>query len=162
MALTVIRGYGLSDIIFSMNTFLNRAATSMQFRSFALGIVGQGDPFVEIHKWVQANIRYTPDPIGTDGEPAELFISPLRMMNDNYDSKALGGDCDDMALMTTALFRAVGIDSKILLLDTQGLGLDHAVSMAYSEKIKNWIMVDPSTKKFPLGWHETAVGRVVV
>jgi transglutaminase-like putative cysteine protease len=161
--LTVIRGYSMGDIQVSINYLLDKTAQDMNFRDFALGIVqGANDPILKVHDWVKSNVKYVPDPIGSSGEQAELFTSPLRMMENYKAGIPLGEDCDGMAIMTVALLRAIGYKANVILLDTKNNGIDHAVARVYSDKTKAYIMVDPSSSLVPCGWTESSFGSIEV
>ena len=163
--ITLIRKSRLSigDLKKELKRMLNEASASPKVRQLALEITGSHDThnsIGSIYTWVKDNVRYIPDPMGSEGE-IELFISPIRMTNDYYQGKALGGDCDDIALMTASLSQSIGIPSKIILIDTAGEGIDHAVAELWSEKLATWVMCDPSSK-FPPGWQEKYYQRIEV
>ena len=154
--LTVIKNYSLSDIKASINQLLEKASHSEQVRELAVQVTNH-DPIVGIYDWARANIRYTPDPV-----EKELFISPVKMVRDHYQGKKLSGDCDDSALLVTALYRSIGLKSNVVLLDTAGQGLCHAVSQVYSEKLGRYVMVDASTSEIPIGWEIKYFQKIVV
>jgi len=162
--LRLIKNYSMADIRSNAQRMLQNAANDAEVRQLALDIVaGDKDPISRIYDWVKENINYTPDPAGGIGSSGrELFISPSRVVREYRAGKTLGGDCDDMALLTVALMRSVGVSSSMALLDTVGQGFDHAVAEAYSEITGAVIMVDPSTDKFPLGWEEAYTAREVL
>ena len=157
--LTIISKHRLSelDIRSSINYLLDKAAHDEQLRQLAVQITSNKEPISAVYDWVKENVQYVPDPVGN-----ELFISPVRMVQDYHDGNPLAGDCDDQALLITALCRSIGIESNVVLLDTGGGGLDHAVSQAYSEKLGKYVLVDASTNEVPLGWEESYFQKVVV
>ena len=155
MSVRVIKDYGIEDIKASIRRMLDDAARDVEVRGLAASIAWD-KPLQNINSWVKANVHYVPDP-----HDVELFTSPSRMVREYNEGKPLVGDCDDMALLSVALLRAVGIRSNVVLLDTKGEGLDHAVAQAWSDKLGAWVYVDPSSK-LPFGWEEQARSKVVV
>jgi len=156
--LTIIKNYSLDDIKDSIKYLLDKASESEEVRQLAIEIIhNKPDPIAAIYDWVKTNVKYTPDPV-RNGQ-IELFISPVRMVKDYRQGKPLAGDCDDMALLAVALCRSIGIHSSVVLLDTAGEGLDHAVSQVSSNGVT--LMLDPSAN-VPLGWEEHYYSKVVV
>ena len=159
--LTRIRNYDLSDIKSSINYLLDKAADSEEVRTLAIEIVSnKEDQIAAVYDWVKSNVTYVKDPVRGYGE-VELFTSPIRMVKDYRNGIRLGGDCDCMALLTTALYRSIGYQSNVVLLDTTGEGLNHAISQVLSDGIETWVMVDPSAS-VPLGWTESYTDKVIV
>ena len=160
MMLTIISNFTLDDVKSSINHLLEKSSQDEKIRELSTAIVAnKPDPIAAIFDWVKGNVTYTPDPEGVEG-PIELFISPARMVKDFNQGKPLAGDCDDMALLTTALCRSIGIKANIVLLDIKGQGIDHAITQAYSDKL-GWINLDPSSEP-PLGWELKYYQKVVV
>ena len=160
--ITRIQNYGLQDIENSIRYLLEKSSNSEEVRQLAIEIAaGKEDPIAAVYDWVKGNVAYVSDPIDVEGDVIELFISPVRMVKNYRKGKTIAGDCDDMALTTTALLQAVGIKSRVVLLDMAGGGLDHAICEAYSEKLDKWVMIDASAT-MPLGWEETHVQKLVI
>jgi len=144
--LTIIRNYDLEDVKRGMNYLLDKASQSEEVRQLAVNIIdNKPDSIAAIYDWVRDNVRYTPDPI-----LIELLTSPVRMVNDYLQGKPLAEDCDGIAILITALCRSIGIQSSVVLLDTKGEGLDHAISQVHSDI--GWVSVDASDSIHPLGW----------
>jgi len=154
--ITVIADYNLSDIKESIKYLLNKAARDENVRGLALSI-SNNKPIESIYDWALFNIKYTPDPY-----QVELFTSPVRLVNDYYRGNPLHEDCDGISIMVTSLYRAVGLKSNVVLLDTEGKGLDHAISQVYSDRLSRFLMIDASTSKIPLGWEIKYNQRVVI
>lgn len=75
----------------------------------------------KINYWVAKNIRYVSDPIGR-----EYIASASETL------RARAGDCEDFAILLASMYEAVGLDSAIALLDTNGDGkVDHASALVY-------------------------------
>lgn len=161
--ITIIRKQriSISDLTASAKYLLDGASHDEDVRQLALNITSKRvDSITAIYDWVKENVRYTPDPI-IGGQEVELFISPIRMVKDANEGKALGGDCDDMALLTVALYRSIGIKANMILIDTDGGGLNHAIARVYSEKTDTWLDIDPSSE-VPVGWEEKCFQEVTV
>jgi predicted transglutaminase-like cysteine proteinase len=78
-----------------------------------------------IGHWVSMNIRYVNDPFGE-----EEYIAPP-----NETLKLGVGDCDDYATLLAVLYRSVGLNASVGLIDTNGDGKpEHAAALVYFEK----------------------------
>ncbi len=156
-----IKNYTIKDVIDGINFLLERASTDMNVKVLANEISSTSqDKIASIYDWMRKNVSYIPDNVQA-GKNAELFISPIKMVNDYNKGLPIGGDCDDHAIFSTALFRAINVKSNVILLDTIGEGFDHAISRAWSESI-GWVMVDSSTNKVPIGWEESNHNKIII
>lgn len=156
--ITVIENYNLEDVKTSINHLLRKASESEEVRQLTISVVGDcPDPIPPVYDFIRYNVKYISDPIG-----GELFISPVKMVNDYSNDKPIGADCDDMAILAVAMYRSVGLESNVVLLDTKGKGLDHAVARVRSRQTGEYIMIDPSTPKYPLGWQERYYAKVII
>ena len=160
--LTIIRNYTLDDIGKGIKYLLGKASEAPEVRMLAIEITsGSEDPISAIYDWVKTHVHYVPDPVsGTD--TIELFISPVRMVKDFNAGTTIGGDCDDIALLITALYRSIGIQANMVLIDQTGHGYDHAYCEVFSEKLGKWINSDPSAPQFPLGWNIKAFAKITI
>ena len=157
--ITVIKNHTIADIKNSIQYLLDKAAESPEVRMLAIEIThNKQDKIAAIYDWIRGGVKYVPDTV-TNGY-MELFISPVRMVEDSRAGKTIGGDCDDMALLATALYRSVGIRANVVLIDSIGNGLDHAYCQACSDKL-GWVNVDPSAP-VPLGWEVSYREKIVV
>lgn len=145
--LTIIKNADLSDIRRELSRLMREGSQKMSVRELALSIAPSydNDQISAIFEYTKKNIPYQPDPSG-----AELFIAPWKMIELIEQGKA-AGDCDDLALFCASLLRAIGYETRIVLLDTSGQGIDHAICEVWSDNASTWIIVDPSSAK-PLGW----------
>jgi len=160
--LTRIPNYTVTDVQDGIRYLLDKASQSEEVRQLAIDITSSSqDPIASIYGFVKQKVTYTPDEERGFGD-IELFISPVRMVKDYRAGISIAGDCDDMALLTVALCRSIGIESNVVLLDTGGKGVDHAIAEVYSEKLETWITLDPSAPEVPLGWIEHHVERIKV
>jgi len=158
----VIKNYGVPEIKQSILYLLDKAAKSYEVRQHALEITADHqDKIGAVYDWVKRTISYVPDPIGANGNEIELFISPVRMVDDFNRGLKPGGDCDDHALLSTALYRALGIQSNVVLMNSTGMGLDHAYCKVYSEILGRWITAD-TTGNVPLGWEYPSTQEITV
>ena len=156
--MTIIDDYTLDDIKSSIKYLLDKSLSSEEVRQQTIKVTrSSSDVLASVYDWVKTNVRYRSDPVGT-----ELFISPVRMMQDFSRFQPLAGDCDDIALLTVAMLQSVGVEAKVALLDIQGNGFDHAVAIVTSPETGSEIMIDPSTNKYPLGWEEHYLRKVVM
>jgi hypothetical protein len=75
-----------------------------------------------IGHWVSMNIRYISDPL-IEGE----YIAPP-----NETLRVGAGDCDDYAVLLATLYRSVGLNAVVGLIDTDGDNkVDHATALVY-------------------------------
>lgn len=95
------------------------------------------NPITKIFQWCVDNIEYT-------DESTEQFTTPNRMARNYYRGLKLQEDCDGMAMMACALCRAVGIKANVAFVDLTGQDFDHAICLAYCDKISQYILVDPA------------------
>lgn len=157
MSIKLIQNYTMSDIKDSINYYLDKASLDPQVREFAIEITRSNpDKISAIYDWIQHNVGYVSDPVDI-----ELFTSPIRMIREYREGESLSEDCDGMAILATALYRSIGIESNVVLLDTGGQGINHAISRAKSEKL-GWIDVDPSDKIHPIGWQIFCIKSIVI
>ncbi len=160
--LTVIRDYTLQDIETGITYLLGKAVETPEVRTLAVAIIYESqDPISAIYEWVKVHVKYVPDPV-SGSDTIELFISPVRMVKDFNAGMTIAGDCDDLALLTTALYRSIGIPANVVLVDQDGDGLDHAYCVVWSDKLNQWINSDPSAPELPLGWELQLASKITV
>jgi transglutaminase-like putative cysteine protease len=145
-----INNFTIQDIIAGTKFLIDKGVHSPDVRQFALEIVNNKEPITAVYDWVKANMSYVSDP-KTSTTEIELFISPVVLINDFLNGKSIGGDCDDMGILTTTLYNCIGLRSNLVIIDSNGSGYDHAYSRVWSDKLNDWLNVDPSSK-FPVGW----------
>jgi len=155
-----IKNYNLQDITDGIKFLLDRSVRSPEVRQLALDISDKDDKISAIYDWVKFNLRYVPDPVSGEDE-IELFISPIKQVRDYRQRLSICGDCDDNALLATALYQAIGIRSNVVIIDSVGNGFDHAFSQAWSDKLQDWVDIDP-TSKYPLCWKLSYKDRIIV
>ena len=155
MTITILRDYTLNDVVRELARMLREGTMLPETRQLALEVISQHeDQISAIYDFVKENVLYQPDPY-----QVELFIHPRRMIEFYYQGIARG-DCDDIALITASLLRSLGYQANIVLLDTRGQGIDHAVTEVTLGGVR--IMVDSSSSYLPLGWEESSFDKVEV
>ncbi len=159
--ITVIQNYTVNDIVSSIKYLLDKASKSEEVRQLAVQVTyAQQDKIAGIYDWIKSNVAYIPDPVRGNDE-IELFISPVRLVKDYNQGIAIGEDCDGMAILATSLYRAIGIKSNVVIIDSVGNGLDHAYCQAWCDKLEQFISVDPSSNN-PLGWELVYKEKVII
>jgi len=151
MAITRITNAGINDVLESISRLAGDGIRSAEVRQLALTITSnKPDEIAAIFDWVKENVRYTPDPIIGDG--IELFISPIRQVKNYHEGKEMAEDCDGMAILCSSLLSSIGYRTRVAIMATGGQDYDHAICQVFSEKLNDWVNVDPSNEDFPLGW----------
>lgn len=145
--LSKISQANLGDAKRELSRMLQEASQQLEVREYALAITPgyDEDQISAVFKNVRSNIQYQPDPKGS-----ELFIAPRRMI-EMIESDTAAGDCDDISLFCASLYRSLGYESRIVLLNVEGERFDHAVCEVKSDKLKEWVMID-ATRTDPPGW----------
>lgn len=148
MPVTKIENASFNDITNSIQYLLNKSKNNESVKQLANQITqNQEDKILAIYNFVKSNIYYVADPIDS-----ELFTSPIKMVETYYQGGEMIADCDDYAIFTTALFRAIGYSANVVIIDQRGDGWDHAYCQVWSEKLNQYITCDASTNQYPLGW----------
>lgn len=143
----VIKNYNFRDIKEGILHQLRIAAHSDEVRTHAIQITAdQQDKIAAIFDWIKQHVEYVHDPVNI-----ELFVSPRKLIEEYNKGNHIAEDCDGQAMLATSLYRSIGIDSHVLLVDSIGTGIDHAISKVWSDKLQRWIHVDTTTD-YPLGW----------
>lgn len=142
-----IPGYNFTDIKDGILHQLHIAAGSMEVRQHALDITAdKQDKISAVFDWVKQHVRYVPDPVDI-----ELIVSPRKLIEDYNKGHSIAEDCDGHAILLTALYRSIGMRSHVYVVDCIGQGFDHALSVVWSDRFREWIHVDTTTE-YPLGW----------
>ena len=163
--LTVIRqsNFSIDELAGYLKEFLEKGVNDPDVRDRALTIVLDNpdvNPIISLHGWVREHVQYRDDPsILYPGEIGELFISPVYMIRRFREGEQLFGDCDDSALLLTTLYQCIGYDAHIILLDTEGTGFDHSISMV---NLEGMTVFADATGNVPVGWLEPYQRKVVV
>lgn len=153
--LTVIRqgNFSVDELVGYLKGFLETGVNDPVVRGQALTIVLDNpgvNPLISLHGWVREHVQYRDDPsMLYPGEVGELFISPVYMIKKFQGGEQLFGDCDDSALLLTTLYRCIGYDAHIVLLDTEGTGFNHSISMV---NLEGMTVYADATGNTPVGW----------
>jgi len=170
--LTIIRqnNFSIEELAGYLNAFILNSVQDDDVRQHTLNVVLSNpdiNPLISLHRWVRDNVTYRDDPsLLYPGEVGELFISPVRMIKDYNKGIKLYGDCDDSALLLTTLYRCTGYEAHIVLLDTQGAGFDHAITVinvtdTFGNPNGMTVYAD-ATGNVPCGWIETYERKLIV
>lgn len=162
MSIKIIRNYNMKDVVDSLVYLLDKASHSQEVRTLAIQITQNSqDKISAMYTFLKSSVSYIHDPIGATGNEIELFVSPIVMV-DNY-SRGIkpSGDCDDMALLSTALFRSIGMRANIVLVDCVGQGIDHAFCEVYSDALGRFLDFDVTTD-YPVGWSHPYHNRISI
>ena len=158
----ILKRYNIGDVQLLISDLLRKASVSSEVRQVAIEAAGgSDDPIASVYDWMRQHVSYISDPVSDTGN-IELITSPVLMAKNYAAGNKLAEDCDGIAVFTTALYRAIGIRSNVVLLDRNGNGYSHAVSQAYSVKFGRFIMVDPSTNEIPLGFDIAHVKKIII
>ena len=93
-----------------------------------------------IHAFVKKHLRYVSDPLWY-----EFVTFPETLLADRAD-----GDCDDHAVLESALLGAIGIPTRFVTYGFNGNPPSHVALHALVGK--KWIPLDPIVKDKPDGW----------
>lgn len=101
-----------------------------------------------IHAFVRDSIRYVKDIRGV--ETLATPIQTLRMMQ---------GDCDDKALLASALLEAIGHPTRFVAVGSSPDEFDHV--LIETRVANKWIPVE-TTEPVPVGWYPPGVTQRLV
>lgn len=151
---------GIFTTVKRAKELVNKSLMNYKFIEFARNLVknvsGKDDlaKAYTIWKWVKNNVKYQKDPIGV-----ELIQSP------EHTLKVLTGDCDDHTILVSALNRAVGIPTRMVVLSQS---MDGTFTHIYPEVLikykgkEMWVPSDTTIDK-PFGYkHENYTNKQVI
>jgi len=157
-----------ADIAIAVNRELDEAAGSElvgQLAMEAQAFTNDGD-IASVYSWMKAHVLYVRDSQREDrfefAPGYDRSNEPVEMAAAYYKGATLMGDCEDFAALCTALYRWLGLDAHVVLLDFHGRGWEHAVCEVASGPLGRSVMVDASTGDVPLGYPEGFVNRMVI
>lgn len=107
-----------------MTSRARAAAKNNEFRNFAL----EFDSLEEIDGWIRAHFRYR-------DEQEEILRTPEFMLNDALNRLGyLEGDCDDIATLYVAMFKALGFPSRFVAIryTPDNPNFEHVFAQAYN------------------------------
>ena len=158
MTIRTIHNASPHDVNREMSKMLKEGSVDPSVRQLAETAI-QRDPqdhVSSVFDFVRDTFPYVPDPNDT-----ELFLHPRKIAKDYFEGRIRSGDCDDHALLLSSMLSSIGYKTRVALLAVETSELDHAVAQVYSEKLKLWIMIDPSSS-CPIGWEERHYQKVVL
>ena len=156
MTVRLIREASLVDIKREMGQMFHEGMVDPSVKRLAEeAVAGKPDQISAVFEFVRSTFPYVPDP-----ESAELFIHPRVRAEAYFRSEIRGGDCDDAALLTAAMYGALGYRTRILLVDSGSGDLDHALAQV-STNI-GWINADTTDTQNPLGWVKNFGQTVII
>ena len=155
MAVNYIKDASIDDLISSLSRFKSEGSRDPKVRQLAeIAVAGESDQIAAVHKFVRGTFPYQPDP-----ENAELFIHPRKVAQDYFSGRIRRFDCDDSALLSSAMLSSLGYETRILLVELRGPGIDHALAQVKTSI--GWLAVDAVSSR-PMGWIEQYKQVVVV
>ena len=146
MTTSLLRNVSAETLMGELSRFQAEGGADPTVRRLAeLAVWQKDDQIAGIYDFVKNTFPYLPDPIHY-----EFFIHP-RLMAENYFAGYIrGADCDDHALLASAMLRSLGYEAKVLLVDSAGNGeIDHALAQVNTPI--GWVNVD-TVANCPLGW----------
>ena len=137
---TILREFKTSDALFktiaTMNRLESESLKDKNFINFVKNTFEKRDDLLTIftvHNWVYSNFTYI------DDDYDETIVSP------RVEFQLRIGDCDDYALFTKTVLKALGVDTRYILLGKEKNIFSH-IAVAY--KIKDlYIYIDSTVKK---------------
>ncbi len=150
-----LQNVSLEGIVSNLSRFKAEGSRDPKVRQLAeIAVAGEVDQVLAVHKFVRGTFPYQPDP-----ENSELFIHPKKVAQDYFDGRVRRFDCDDSALLTSSMLSSLGYETRIILVELRGPGLDHALTQVKTNI--GWLAVDAVSSR-PLGWIEQYKQIVVV
>lgn len=150
---------GTQRTIGKIKDLIGNGASDFYVRQKAIDIlltrrVKAKDYLAEINalfEWVQANIRYTKDPLRV-----EVLHSERRML------ELRAGDCDDMAVLLGAMLQSIGHAVRLVIVgpDPQRPRLFSHIYLEVNHRGR-WIPLD-ATMPHPMGWLPWAPVKTVI
>jgi len=153
-----------AQTIAEMSRLIREDSRSRPVRELALritaGAVDDQDLIARLFYWVKGHIRFRDDSetaaLGNLPEPAwaEVLIRPLDLLAMPQPT----GDCDDFAMLTAALLRALGVDASLVTIATVDPQLYSHVYVIATLRDGGRINLDTSHGPEP-GWCARPVGK---
>jgi hypothetical protein len=144
---------GIDQTIEQMEMLVDAGVKDPRIRNAALQIVGgvpardSASEIEAIFFWVKGNVRFTKDPY-----EIELISHPVRTL----ELKA--GDCDDQAILISALLRSVGYNTRFKVVSAKASGKFHHVFTQVA-LAGSWISLDPTEENSSIGLEPLGITR---
>ncbi|MEM5806978.1 MAG: transglutaminase family protein [Candidatus Aenigmatarchaeota archaeon] len=102
-----------------------------------------------IFRWVTNNVKYVRDIRGVE----ELTSPDIIIENIEKKQETHSSDCDDIAMLLSALLRAVGFKTRLEAIALHNnIAYDHARVSVLNPKTNKWIALEGTTKDKPIGF----------
>jgi hypothetical protein len=145
---------GTDDTVRAMESVVKAALTDLQVRDTAVRVVARAGVRPKnyvgevnaIFQFVRDRVRYVKDPVGV-----ELVHSPTEVL------KRMAGDCDDKAVVLSALLQAVGHKTRFEVVAVRP-GEFHHVTVRVLLGGK-WVPLDPTIEQATPGWEHPRIIR---
>lgn len=140
-----IGSLGTGQTLNRMRDVANREIASLPVRRVALAVIAYCQPrdkvcqARKIAAFVSTKIRFAPDPTGV-----ELLHSPSYLLNEIATHYYVQADCDDVAILTAALAKAVGLTCRFVAVSFHGLDGYMHVYTDIAVGGGRWLTVDPT------------------
>jgi hypothetical protein len=143
---------GIVQTMGVMRSWVNQAIDHPLIRRYAAQAtehVPRGDQrqaALAIGEWVRAHVRYLPDPLHQENLTHPGNDKPTSVIQAIHAGKKVFGDCDDMAMLTAAMAKSIGMQPIF-----HGVGRGKIFHHVYTEVAG--VAVDPTvslgTRPFP-------------
>jgi transglutaminase-like putative cysteine protease len=90
-----------------------------------------------IGSWVRSSLRFVRDPYGV-----ETIHTPLFMLDRIHSVGLFEADCDDYAVLSASLAKAVGLRTKFIILGFVSKGAPWAHVYTIAETPQGWVSFD--------------------
>jgi hypothetical protein len=145
---------GTDQTVSEMERIVKSALTDLNVRDTALAVVRRagitpknyGGEITALFRFVRDQVRYVKDPVGV-----ELVHSPGEVL------KRMAGDCDDKAVLLSALLQSVGHKTRFEVVAVRP-GEFHHVTIRVLVAGK-WVPLDPTVEKAVPGWEHPRIIR---
>jgi hypothetical protein len=106
-----------------------------------------------IDLWTRDHFVYV-----SDGDEMEIINTPGYDIKQIADTGNFGGDCDDVAVFSAALFKSLGLQLRFVAIKTDPVeNFSHVYVEVYCAD--QWVVVDPTV---PMGTPYEQYGRMVL
>jgi transglutaminase-like putative cysteine protease len=139
---------GIKATLALMVNLSRQSKRTMDVRDVALSLVQvlhQKDWYAEvgaIQEYVRDAVRYVKDIVGI-----ETLSTPIQTLH------SMQGDCDDKALLTSALLESIGHPTRFVAVGKQSDYFEHVLVETLIGS--RWVAVE-TTEPVPVGWYPTA------
>lgn len=125
----------------------SKDAVFLNFINNLVSTFNQNKQGQSLYTWLQKNTVYINDP------PTLEFIRTPKFQILNYltNRQLIAGDCDDLALLATACYYAIGYGAGFRLLSKDCTEWHHIYSIIFCPITKEWEAIDLTNKNFSFG-----------